>query len=228
MITLYEIVGAKGLSFSPNCWRTRMALAHKNLPYDSAPLRFSDIASILDGKQKTVPVIDDSGRIVADSWAIANYLEDNYPRAPSLFGGGAGRDLTLFVQSWTVDFLHRGVIDLILLDIYEQLHEADKPYFRESRERRFGRPLEAIQAGRETRVAAFRASLQPLRTTLTGQPWLGGKSPLYADYLVFGAFQWGRMVSRFVLLAEDDPIAGWFERCLDLFDGLGRNALPGN
>jgi glutathione S-transferase len=205
-----------------------MALAHKNLPYEPVPVHFSEIASILDGKQKTVPVIDDSGRIVGDSWAIANYLDGSYPRGASLFGGGAGRDLTLFAQSWTTDSLHRGVIDLILLDIYEQLHESDKPYFRESRERRFGRPLEAIQAGRETRVAAFRAGLQPLRTTLTVQPWLGGQSPLYADYLVFGAFQWARMVSRFVLLAEDDPIAGWFERCLDLFDGLGRDARPGN
>src|SRR5258706_13672791 len=228
MITLYEIVGAEGRSFSPNCWRTRMALAHKNLPYETVPLRFSDIASILDGKQKTVPVISDSGRIVGDSWVIANYLEDNYPRLPSLFGGGGGRDLTLFVQSWTADSLHRGVNDLVLLDIYSQLHESDKPYFRASRERRFGRPLEDVQSGRETRVAAFRAGLQPVRTTLTTQPWLGGQTPLYADYLVFGAFQWARMVSRFALIADDDPIAGWFARCLDLFDGLGRKALPGN
>src|SRR5258705_1075788 len=134
MITLYELVGAEGRSFSPNVWRTRMALAHKNLPYEAVPLRYSDIASILDGKQKTVPVISDSGRIVADSWAIANYLEDNYTRLPSLFGGTAGRDLTLFVQSWTADSLHRGVIDLVLFDVFSQLHESDKAYFRSPRE----------------------------------------------------------------------------------------------
>jgi hypothetical protein len=34
------------------------------------------------------------------------------------------------------------------------------------------------------------------------------------------------MVSRFAVLTDDDPVAGWFERCLDLFDGLGRKALP--
>jgi glutathione S-transferase len=228
MITLYELVGAEGRSFSPNCWRTRMALAHKNLPYEAVPVHFSDIASILDGKQKTVPVISDSGRIIGDSWSIANYLEDSYPRLPSLFGGGAGRDLTLFVQSWTADSLHRGIIDLVLFDIYSQLDESDKPYFRAARERRFSRPLEDIQAGRETRVGAFRASLQPLRTALAAQPWLGGSSPLYADYLVFAAFQWPRMVSRFALLADDDSITGWLARCLDLFDGLARRALPGN
>src|SRR5260221_1189990 len=170
MITLYELVGAEGRPFSPNVWRTRMALAHKNLPCDVVPVRFSGSDSILDGKQKTVPVISDSGQVVADSWAIANYLEDNYPRLPSLFGGAAGRDLTLFVQSWTADSLHRGVIDLILFDIYSQLHESDKPYFRSTREKRFGRPLEDVQAGRETPVAAFCPSLQPFRTTLLPQP----------------------------------------------------------
>ena len=77
-------------------------------------------------------------------------------------------------------------------------------------------------AGRETRVDAFRASLEPLRSMLTYQPFIGGQAPLYCDYIVFGAFQWARITSPFVLLAEDDPVAAWFERCLDLHDGLGR------
>jgi hypothetical protein len=33
------------------------------------------------------------------------------------------------------------------------------------------------------------------------------------------------MVSGLPLLAEDDPVHGWFERCLDLHGGLGR-AVP--
>jgi len=124
--------------------------------------------------------------------------------------------------------LHPGLIRLILLDIFRHLDERDKPYFRESREERFGTTLEAACADHEGKLASFRQSLAPLRATLQGQPYLGGAAPNYADYLVFGAFQWPRMVSRFALIAEDDPIAGWFERCLDLFDGLGRRALPGN
>jgi len=95
------------------------------------------------------------------SWAIANYLEDNYPRLPSLFGGGAGRDLTLFVQSWTADSLHRGVIDLILLDVYSQLHESDKAYFRSTREKRFGRPLEDVQAGGKRAWRHFAPACNP-------------------------------------------------------------------
>lgn len=226
MIELYELAGKDGRRFSPNCWRTRMALAHKNLEHRAVPVHFSDIPKIADGKQKTVPVILDGGTVVGDSWKIANYLEETYPDRPSLFGGAGAQALTLFVQSWAADVLHRHIIGLILHDIYLQLDEGDKAYFRSSREKRFARTLEEFQSGRETRVAEFRASLQPIRMVLQTQPWLGGATPLYADYLIFGAFQWARMVSDFVLLPPDDAVSQWFERCLDLFDGLGRRALP--
>ena len=190
------------------------------------PVHFSGIAQIADRKQKTVPVIVDGGIVVADSWKIANYLEETYPDRPSLFGGAEARALALFVQSWTAEVLHRQVIGLILHDIYAQLDEGDKAYFRASREKRFARTLEEVQSGREARVAELRASLQPFRMVLQSQPWLGGASPRYADYLIFGAFQWARMVSGFALLVSDDIVAEWFERCLDLFGGLGRRALP--
>lgn len=226
MIVLYDLAGADGRRFSPYCWRTRMALAHKELACRTVATRFSDIASINDGKQKTVPVIEDAGRTIADSWNIANYLEDQHPDRASLFGGPAGHALTLFVQSWVFDVLHRGIIELIVHDIYLQLDEGDKPYFRSTREKRFGRALEEVQAGRATRLAELRKLFQPLRQVLGTQKWFGGDTPLYADYIVFGAFQWPRVASSFPLLADDDPISPWFERCLDLFDGLGRHAAP--
>ncbi len=226
MIVFYELAGGDGRRFSPHCWRTRMALAHKNLAYQTVAVGFSEIASIGDGTHKTVPVIEDRGRFFGDSWTIANYLEEVYPERPSLFGGTAGRALTLFVQNWVSEVVHRGVVELVVLDIHDQLGERDKTYFRTSRERRFGRMLEEVQQGRETRVGNFRKSLEPLRKILAAQPWLSGEEPLYADYVAFGALQWPRIVSRFPLLSDDDPVAQWFVRCLDLFDGLGRRALP--
>jgi glutathione S-transferase len=201
-----------------------MALAHKGIACETISVHFADIPRIADRKQKTVPVIVDGDRVVGDSWSIASYLEDTYQGRPSLFGGAAGRALTLFIQNWTADILHCGIIGMILLDIYLQLDDADKAYFRTTREKRFGRALEEVQAGRENRLSDFRASLQPIRSLVAAQPWLGGNSPLYADYLVFSAFQWARVVSDFRLLAVDDPIDAWFGRCLDLFDGLGRRA----
>ena len=226
MIVFYELAGDDGRRFSPHCWRTRMALAHKKLPYQTVAVGFTDIPSIGDGTHKTVPVIEDRGRFFGDSWTIANYLEEVYPEQPSLFGGATGRALTQLAQNWVGDVLHRGVIELVVLDIHDQLSERDKNYFRASRERRFGRTLEEVQQGRETRVEMFRTSLEPLRKTLAAQPWLSGDEPHYADYVAFGALQWPRIISRFPILSDDDRIAQWFVRCLDLFDGLGRRALP--
>lgn len=226
MIEFYDLASKDGRRFSPNCWRTRMALAHKGLEYRAVPVHFVDIPQIADRKQKTVPVIVDGSVVIGDSWKIANYLEETYPDRPSLLGSAEARALTLFVQSWTADVLHRHVIGLILHDIYLQLDEADKTYFRNSREKRFARTLEEVQSGREIRVTELRASLQAFRMVLQTQPWLSGASAPYADFLIFGAFQWARVVSSFALLTPDDIVAQWFERCLDLFDGLGRRALP--
>ena len=46
------------------------------------------------------------------------------------------------------------------------------------------------------------------------------------DYIVFGGFQWARVVSPFKLLGEDDPVYAWRERLLDAFDGMARKS-PG-
>ena len=63
-----------------------------------------------------------------------------------------------------------------------------------------------------------------LRTTLAAQPYLAGKRPAYADYIVLGSFQWPRCISPYALLAPDDPIFAWRERMLDAFDGMARRA----
>lgn len=84
-------------------------------------------------------------------------------------------------------------------------------------------PLEALVSGRQDRLAPFREGLAPLRLVLKSQPFFGGEQPLYADYALFGPLQWARCTSAFVLLDSGDPMRAWFERMLDLFDGLGRS-----
>jgi glutathione S-transferase len=104
---------------------------------------------------------------------------------------------------------------------------ADAADFRKTREARFGKPLEEVVAGREKSVEGFRKTLEPMRLTLKTQAYLGGEKPNYADYIVFGAFQWARVVSPFKLLAENDPVYAWRERLLDAFDGMARKS-PGH
>jgi glutathione S-transferase len=84
--------------------------------------------------------------------------------------------------------------------------------------------LEDVVQDREARLPAFRAHLNPLRRTLGRQVFVCGDAPAYADYVVFGAFQWARAISDFEVLASDDPIWAWRSRTLDLFGGLARRA----
>ena len=224
-IKLYDLCAAdRDLRFSPACWRTRMALAHKGLEVETVATLFTEIGSIEGGGQKTVPVIEDAGAVVRNSFSIALYLEEKYPDSPSLFGGDGGQKMAHFIDRWADAFIDKQLVRFCLLDIYHKLDEQDQPYFRASREKRFGCALEEVGGRSPERLEAFRESLLPMRLALRDRKFLGGETPLYADYSIFGSFQWARMVSDFSLLEEDDPVATWFDRCLDLYDGLGRNA----
>jgi len=224
-ITMYDLAGAEvDRRFSPFCWRSRMALAHKGLAVETVPWRFIEKDKLPQPNAGRVPVIVDGARVVHDSTAIADYLEERYPDRQSLFGGAAGRALARFVQNWTETVLQTGLIRLVALDIHRHCTPEDQAYFRRSREERFGASLEDVARDRAARLPAFRTSLDPLRRTVERQDFISGKAPAYADYVVFGAFQWVRAISDFEVLAADDPVRVWRSRMLDLFDGLARRA----
>jgi len=225
---LFELVGSDAAKpFSPYCWRTRMALAHKGLTAETVPWHFTDKAAIAPYKSEKVPVLLDGERSVVDSWAIALYLEDAYPDRPSLFGGEGGRAMARMLNWWGDVAIVGGMFPLIAADIVTRLDPEDAAYFRASREARLGGVrLEDAAANRDKDIARFRKSLDPMRLTLRSQPFLGGAAPNYADYIMFGGFQWARVVSPFRLLAEDDLIFAWREKLLDAFDGMAR-ATPG-
>ena len=86
VLMLYELAGLDDRRFSPYCWRTRMALAHKRLDYETVPVRFTDKPMIAFSGQERVPVIRDGETVVSDSWAIAQHLERGATR-PDDHGG---------------------------------------------------------------------------------------------------------------------------------------------
>ncbi|CAN7395088.1 glutathione S-transferase family protein [Mesorhizobium caraganae] len=222
-ILFYELVGRDAARpFSPHCWKIAMALAHKGLGRSSLPTRFLDVPRVEGGISKTVPVIRDGERVLADSFAIALYLDETYPERPTLFAGDGGKAMARFIERWSQLTIHPYVTTAALLDIHAMQDDENAAYFRSSREQRFGKPLEAVTAARDAGLAGFRAALEPLRSMLSYQPFIGGALPLFADYIVFGALQWARITSPYRLLDESDLVAQWFERCLDLHDGLGR------
>lgn len=218
---LFELCGTDpARRFSPYCWRIRMALAHKGLDAETVPWRFTEGAAIAFAQSKTVPVLIDGDRTVADSWAIAEYLERAYPDRPALFPGNPAS--LRFAASWADRVLNAGLVKLIVSDIPALLGEAERAYFVESREKRFGMTLAQVTADREAKLPEFRASLQPLRAVIQQQPFVAGEAPDYADYIMFGGFMWARVVSPLRILEESDPLHAWMERMLDLFGGLAR------
>jgi glutathione S-transferase len=227
MIKMYDLAGADpDRRFSPFCWRTRMALAHKQLEVETIPWRYFDKPLLAFANWDRVPVIVDKNKPIVDSWAIANYLEDAYDSRPTLFGGGSGRALAMFVNKWADVELHPMIARIVAVDIFNHIDPRDRDYFRRSRESRFGTTLEAFSADREKNIERFRKLLEPVRQTLATQSFLGGESPLYPDYIVFGGLQWARAISEIRLLEPSDPVNAWRERLLDSFGGLARKA-PG-
>lgn len=222
-ISLYDLVGADGRRFSSNCWRTQMALAHKGLDFETVPTPFTAIGQIGDGSFKTIPVIEDNGTWVGDSWIIAEYLDEVYSDRPPVLGGSDGRQHALFVQSWARSRIQSLVMTMIVEDIYAQLCPEDKEYFHASRSKRLGRDITGIQEGREERVLDLRERLEPMRRVVTETPFLGGELPTYADYVALSPFIWARTVSPFALVEAGDPVHAWFQRILDLYDGLARS-----
>lgn len=220
---LFELCGTDPARvFSPYCWRARMALAHKGLDFESVPWRFTETGRLAFASHDKVPVLLDGDRAVPDSWAIAQYLDEAYPAAPSLLHGAP--QAYVFVAAWNDTVLQAGLAGLIVSDIPPLLAPEHAAYFVESREKRFGKPLAEVTAGREARLPAFRAGLQPLRHALRGRDFLGGTAPDYADYIVFGSFMWARSVSPLPVIGADDALYPWRERMLDLFGAMARRA----
>jgi glutathione S-transferase len=224
-IVLYDLAGADpALRFSPRCWRTRFALAHKGLATDTIAWRFRDAALLPQPNQGRVPVIADGDHVVCDSWAIAEYLEEKYPAHPSLFGGPGGRAHARFINEWVEFVLLPGMLPLIVFDLFRAVDPGDQAYFRQNREARLGMKLEEAQSNRQQRLPAFHSSLAPLRTTLMNQLWLGGAEPSYADHIVAAAFMWPSRVSGFALMPSDRPIANWWQRIQVHYKGLAASA----
>lgn len=232
-ILLYDLTVQGDLRISPFCWRTKYALAHKGLAYETRPVAMTDIPSIAGGAHKTVPILEDGDQIVGDSWAIADYLDRAYPDRPAIFGSPGERGLCQFVEAWMFSSMALHLMHIYLKDIHDLVLEKDRAHFRATREARLGRTLEEAVAGREARVEPARAAFEPVRVLITrlGQPFLSGERAGYADYMLAGFLLWiagiGAGIGTVPLLAAGDPLVDYFERVRDLHGGVGRSSPVG-
>ncbi len=222
-LALYELSGSNGRHYSLYSWRTRWALAHKGVPFESRGVKVSDKAAIAFSGQERVPIVRDGDAVVFDSWQIAEHLERRFPEGASLFGGEGGRQLAQFVNAWTDRSVIPALAPNVALRVTECVEADDAAHLRAGFEKAFRTTLEALYARREESLPRFARVLDPLRAVVKSQPFLGGETPLYADYIAASPLQWARIVCPEPVLPADDPVLAWFGRVLDLHGALGRN-----
>jgi len=223
MITLWELKGKGDRRYSLFSWRTRMALRHKGLAFESKPVAMSDKAAIAFSGGKTVPVIKDGETVVRDSWKIAEHLEDRYPDRPALFGGAIGRGVTQAFNTWVDRALVPAMMPVIVADVHERVDPMDDAYFRQQFEGFLKCTLEEARTRRPQALERLARALEPMQATLKRQAFICGSAPAYGDYILFSVFQWARITSPQAIFNNSDPLYGWRERILDLYDGFARN-----
>ncbi|KDQ50539.1 hypothetical protein JAAARDRAFT_199937 [Jaapia argillacea MUCL 33604] len=162
VITLYDIPAAsiKDRAWSPNTWKARFALNIKGIPYKTVWLEYTEIEPALlklgakatdtkpDGRPHyTLPVIHDpsTNAVVSDSYAIAEYLDAQYPDTIPLFPKGSAALQAGFVRALQ-DLALSNVWVILLPATHDRLNpgELSQDYFRRTREARFGKTLEEL------------------------------------------------------------------------------------
>jgi glutathione S-transferase len=222
MLELWELAGRDDVRFSTFSWRTRMALHHKGLNFKIHPVAVSDKQAIAFSGQTKVPIVKAGDRVVSDSWQIAVFLEREFPDRPSLFGGPEGEQLVYFFNLWTDREIVPGLVPYLMRDVLDCVDEPDRRHLRSQIEGIFKKSLEELYDEREKALQLLGRKLAPVRKLLAQAPFLGGAKPAYADYILFGTFQWARVVSDAQVLAPEDVLTAWFARLLDLYREVGR------
>jgi len=210
MIELYDLTGANNLRFSPFCWRTKAVMAYKNIPYTTTPIRFSDKAKLAFSGQDRVPVIKDNGKVVYDSWTIAEYLETAYPNQ-KIFPGLGLKEACRFFNLYVDRTVHTALFPVVVTDIFECVDPADRDYFRKSREERMGMKLETAAVKRPEFRARMRAVMGDLNLAIAGQEYFFG-TMTYADFCLFGSFKWIIAVSLEPFLDATPALKDWWKR----------------
>lgn len=143
----------------------------------------------------TVPVIVDPNHpenglpaIISDSDDIATYLDEKYPDLPLLFPAGTKALQTIYAQT----FFEKVFVPPVMILLGEALPAFNPPsqkYFRETREKAFGKKMEEFSPrgpGREESLKKSREGLEGIAAALdaSGVPetsWLTGEKPVQAD-----------------------------------------------
>ncbi|THH30531.1 hypothetical protein EUX98_g3651 [Antrodiella citrinella] len=210
-------------AWSPNTWNTRFTLNLKGLKYRTEWVEYPDIEASCkkigagqtstksDGvtPHYTLPVIYDPSTktVVADSFAIAEYLDTTYPNTPLVFPKNT-RALHAAYSDAFNDALMMPLYSLSVLPTALTLNPSSYEYFRRTREVSFGKKLEEVapedERGEEVwaKLEAGFAKIASWLEKNKEKPFVGGDKITYADIEIAGRLIWAKIV-----MGEDSK--GW-------------------
>lgn len=221
-IEFYELAAENtDIRFSPFVWRTRMALLHKGVDFNSHPWQFRERET---SKHKIVPSIYDGDKMVSDSWEIAKYLDEAYPDKPALMKGAEGQAHAQLVSNICNAMLFGTAVSMAIYPVSKIIDAESASYFIESREGKFGKKLSEINNDdQDAAKAALAKGLGVFEATLGTSDYLGGDAPTYADYTLYGVLKWIDVVA-YRPVDKDSNVGKWFDRIDNLYDQNGAKA----
>lgn len=144
----------------------RYVLNYKNLKFKTVWVEYPDIESVAkeigapptstksqDGTPfYTLPILRDlhNGRVISDSILIADYLDSTYPTTPPVIPVGTYGLFRALDDAITSSFTV-AMAPFLVPKVLTKLNPASQPYFRRTREVRFGKKLEDVPPSEETR-----------------------------------------------------------------------------
>ena len=214
MLKLYDLTGKGDLRFSPPCWNVKLCLIHKQISYETIPVRFSEKHKIEFSKQSLVPILEYQNGFVCDSWNIINWIDENYDQN-KLFVNEANKKFSYFLYLWTSRQLLPVLFKIVAHEIPNVLEGNDIDYYINSREKRIMGPITKFKASINVFIQEFRKLINPIRKIIELDGFISGKEPGVEDYIFFGNFKWVDIVSSCQLLDTDDPIYKWYRNILE-------------
>ncbi len=216
-IQFYELAAENtDIKFSPFVWRTRMALLHKEVDFESVAWQFRQRD---DFEHKTVPAIYDDGKMISDSWEIAKYLDAQYPDKPMLMKDAEAEAHAQLVSAICNNLVFATAASMAIYPVSQIIDSESAAYFLETREAKFGKKLSEINADDKDQAKANLAKgLAVFEATLATSDFLGGKSPTYADYTLFGVLKWIDVVA-YRPIDEASNVGKWFDRISAMYSG---------
>lgn len=196
MLELYQF------ELSHYCEKVRLMLDFKGLPYQKREITpgVGQVEVFQLSGQRQVPVLKDGQEVIADSTAIARYLEERYPEPAMIPADPQPRALCLLMEEWADESI--GVksrrVAFGALSQYPEFRTAMLPnntpdVFKRLVENvpsdifnAFGMGVGAGPAGVRAAREAIEQDLDNLSVLLSDRPYLVGDQPTLADFAVAG------------------------------------------